>query len=159
MHIMCIQQCIYLVQVQRYTDDPLIYHGALKARWGSEALSAIKEVRQNVHDIALPMLIFHGNDDQLVPFSASEFVFANVSSTNKTFEVCSKAYHKQYVPYAQTFSPGEKFHHFHHNIFIREYFSPVLGVSRSTLTLIVVVETSLSGFDVTTILVHGREYH
>ena len=90
---MYIQPCMYLVQVQRYADDPLIYHGALKARWGSEALSAIKEIRQKVHEISLPMLIFHGNNDQLVPFSASEFVFANVSSSNKTFEVCSKTFH------------------------------------------------------------------
>ena len=81
-----------LMQVQRYIDDPLIYHGALKARWGSEALSAIKEIRQKVHEVSLPMLIFHGCDDQLVPFSASEFIFANVSSSTKTFEVRNKAY-------------------------------------------------------------------
>ena len=89
---------MYLVQTQRYADDPLIYHGALKARWGSEALSAIKEIRQKVHEISLPMLIFHGNSDQLVPFSASEFIFANVSSSNKMFEVCSKTYHKSVYP-------------------------------------------------------------
>lgn len=82
-----------LMQVQRYIDDPLIYHGSLKARWGSEALSAIKEIRQKLHEITLPMLIFHGCDDQLVPFSASEFIFANVSSSNKTFEVHNKVYH------------------------------------------------------------------
>ena len=95
---------ICLMQVQRYTDDPLIYHGSLKAKWCSEALSAIKEVRQKVHEITLPMLIFHGNDDQLVPFSASEFIFANVSSCNKTFEVCN---HKHNMPYSQKLSPGE----------------------------------------------------
>ena len=94
------------MQVQRYTDDPLIYHGSLKAKWCSEALSAIKEVRQKVHEITLPMLIFHGNDDQLVPFSASEFIFANVSSCNKTFEVCN---HKHNMPYSQKLSPGEHF--------------------------------------------------
>lgn len=82
------------MQVQRYIDDPLIYHGALKARWGSEVLSAIKEIRQKVYEITLPMLIFHGRDDRLVPFSASEFVFANVSSSNKTFEVHNRVCHK-----------------------------------------------------------------
>ena len=68
-------------------DDPLIYHGALKAKWGSEALSAIKDIREKVSEIVLPLLIYHGCDDHLVPLSASEFVFAAVSSSNKTFEV------------------------------------------------------------------------
>lgn len=87
-HATFIHLTIYVsVQVQQYIDDPLIHHGALKARWCSEALSAMKEIRQKVHEVALPMLIFHGNDDQLVPFSASEFIFANISSSNKTFEV------------------------------------------------------------------------
>ena len=65
----------------------MIYHGALKAKWGSEALSAIKDIREKVSEIVLPLLIYHGCDDDLVPFSASEFVFAAVSSSNKTFEV------------------------------------------------------------------------
>ena len=82
------------MQVQRYGNDPLIHHGPLKARWVSEALSAINEIKQKVAEIILPMLIFHGCDDQLVPFSASEFVFANVSSSNKTFEVHNNGHSK-----------------------------------------------------------------
>lgn len=65
----------------------MIYHGPLKAKWGSEAFSAIKDIRERVSEIVLPLLIFHGGDDVLVPFSASEYIFAAVSSSNKTFEV------------------------------------------------------------------------
>ena len=74
-------------QVQRYVDDPLIYHGPMKAKWISVTVRAISEFRQNVGVIQLPILLIHGTEDHIIPISASEFMMDNVSSTDIQFEV------------------------------------------------------------------------
>ena len=77
-----------------YEDDPLIFHDSLKAKWVSAAFRGIKEIREHVGEIQLPVFIMHGTDDHLVPFSASQFIFDNIGTpTDKTFEV-------QYVCYS-----------------------------------------------------------
>ena len=73
--------------MKAYEDDPLVYHGPLKAKWATEIMATIKMFRQRVGDVTLPLLIAHGTEDHLVPFTASQFVFANTSSADKTFEV------------------------------------------------------------------------
>lgn len=59
----------------------------LKANFSSEFLSAVREARENVNALTRPVLIFHGTEDRLVPFSASEFLYSSVKSSDKTFEV------------------------------------------------------------------------
>jgi len=75
------------VQVQVYTDDPMIYHGALKAKWGAAYIASMKAVRPRVNEIKLPLLVVHGTDDHITPLSASEFVVDNVGSADKRLEV------------------------------------------------------------------------
>lgn len=70
-----------------YVEDPLVYHGALKAKWGVEFIDSQRAVRPRVDQINLPLLIIHGSDDGLVPISASQFVMDNVGSADKRFEV------------------------------------------------------------------------
>ncbi len=74
-------------QVQEYKDDPLIYHGSLRARWGAEAVEAIKTIRPRVGEIRLPMFVIHSRADRLAPFTGSTYVLDNLSSEDKTFEV------------------------------------------------------------------------
>ncbi len=70
-----------------YRTDPLVYHMPLKAKWVAEFLSAIEAARDRISGITLPALIFHGTEDGIVPFSASEFINSNIRSADKTFEV------------------------------------------------------------------------
>lgn len=70
-----------------YREDPLVYHSSLKAKWSSEFLNAIQDARERISGISVPVLIFHGTEDRLVPFSASEFIFDNIASTDKKIEV------------------------------------------------------------------------
>ena len=75
------------IQVERYVNDPLNWHGALKARWGVAMVKSITLLRENVGRISLPLLIIHGSDDNLVPITSSYFLNDNVSSQKKKFEV------------------------------------------------------------------------
>ncbi len=73
-------------EVQAYVEDDRVYHGALKAKWASATLAAIAMFKEQVSRIELPLLLIHGTEDTLVPFSASEFVAANVTSQQIRFE-------------------------------------------------------------------------
>ena len=77
----------FISQVEAYVNDPLIYHGALKAGWASAMLKSIEMYRPRINEINIPLLIVHGTEDSLVPFSASQFVNDNASSNDKIFEV------------------------------------------------------------------------
>ena len=78
-----------MAQVERYVNDPQVWHGPLKARWGVEFVSSITLFRENVAKICLPLLLIHGSDDNLVPITSSHFIYDNVSSQEKKFEVCT----------------------------------------------------------------------
>ena len=67
--------------------DPLIFHDPLKAKWASEMLTYIEVARMKLPSITIPVLIFHGTNDSLVPLTASEFISKNISSQDKKFEV------------------------------------------------------------------------
>ena len=71
-----------------YKEDPLIYHGALKAKWLSEFLAKVYVARAGLNAINLPTLLLHGTEDRLVPFSGSEYIYNNITSKDKEFEVC-----------------------------------------------------------------------
>ena len=70
-----------------YDQDPLVYHGALKARWGVAMMQAIEHIQQHLSEIVLPLCIMHGSADGIVPASACELVRDNASSEDKTYKV------------------------------------------------------------------------
>ena len=72
-----------------YLEDPLVYQGSLKAKWGVEYMDSLRAVRARVGSITLPLLIIHGTEDRLAPISASQFVMDNAGSAEKLFEVSS----------------------------------------------------------------------
>ena len=53
------------VVVQAYKDDPLVYHGKIRARLGYELLRTGPYVLGRAHNIELPVLIQHGAADKL----------------------------------------------------------------------------------------------
>ena len=78
-------QCV--LQIEKYVNDPLIWHGAMKARWGAAMLKSASLFRENATHISLPLLLIHGTEDRLVPIAASHFIHDNTSSKEKNFEV------------------------------------------------------------------------
>ena len=60
----------------------------MKARYFKESLAKMDVAQAGLNIINLPTLVLHGTEDQLVPFLASEYIFNNISSEDKQFEVC-----------------------------------------------------------------------
>lgn len=82
--------CTYLQAIE-YAEDPLVYHGGMKAKFINEFLNAMGRARDNLHLISLPLFLMHGERDRLVPISASQFVQKNIGSESKTYEVSQKS--------------------------------------------------------------------
>ena len=57
--------------------------------------SEMDVARAGLNIINLPTLLLHGTEDQLVPYSASEYILNNISSEDKQFEVCITVLIKQ----------------------------------------------------------------
>ena len=70
-----------------YAEDPLVYHGKLKAKWTTAFMDSISVIREHLDALELPVILIHGTDDGTN--SSSETIFDNVSSEDKSFEVCS----------------------------------------------------------------------
>ncbi len=81
-------------EVKIYAEDELVYHGAMKAKWASASIAATAKLRDEISKIQLPLLIIHGTNDNLVPITSSEFIAANVTSTNVRFEKFDSCRHE-----------------------------------------------------------------
>lgn len=80
--------------VQAYQDDPLIYHGKVRARLGFELLRAGPYVLGRAHNIELPVLLQHGAADKLAAVSGAQALFDALGSADKTLELYEGAYHE-----------------------------------------------------------------
>lgn len=80
--------------VQRYKDDPLVYHGKIGARSGNSFMKAIDHVTEHMAEIALPLLALHGTKDRLVSSAASELLYAECGSQDRSLKLYEGAYHE-----------------------------------------------------------------
>ena len=76
-----------VIQIQAFDENPLIYHGAIKARIASLLIDQIDAVVPRLGEINLPVLIIHGSGDTLVPIEASNIADKGIASSDKTYEV------------------------------------------------------------------------
>ena len=74
--------------------DPLVYHGKVKARVGSEMLRSSAFAKANLDKIHLPVLILHGGADRLIDPASSHFAHAHVSSVDKTLTIYDEVFHE-----------------------------------------------------------------
>lgn len=71
--------------VQRdYDEDPLRVDGST-ARLGREAMAAMKATSSRLDQISVPLYVFHGEDDTLVPPSASVAVGRLANATRRVW--------------------------------------------------------------------------
>lgn len=80
--------------VAAYRADPLVYHGALKARTGLELLRAIRQATAHFSQIKLPLLVLHGTGDRIAPFSGSERIYREAGSKDRTCYWEQGGYHE-----------------------------------------------------------------
>ena len=69
---------------ERYQADSLNHHSTT-ARLGAEALAEQGRVRAALHRLAIPTLVYHGEDDRLVPTASSEPLAAVPAVTRRTW--------------------------------------------------------------------------
>ncbi len=79
--------------VSAYENDPLV-HNKISARWTVEFMRATEECMANARNIRKPVLLFHGKNDNIADFKATEEFFNSVSSVNKTLYLYEGLYHE-----------------------------------------------------------------
>jgi len=79
--------------VEAYNNDPLI-HGKITARWSVEFFKAIDWTRDRAEEFKPPVLIFHGDADQLVPIAGSRDFFNNIQQPDKRYITYTGGYHE-----------------------------------------------------------------
>ncbi|KAL5516052.1 hypothetical protein EMCRGX_G001312 [Ephydatia muelleri] len=81
-------------EAREYAEDPMVYHGGMKAKFIDEFMNAVGRARNSLHLISLPLFLMHGDRDRLVPISASQFVQRNIGSESKTYEIFPEHCHE-----------------------------------------------------------------
>lgn len=67
--------------------DVLVYHDGVKAKMSAELLNGMWPAKGVLSNLMKPVFIMHGDDDGIVPISASEFIYSHIGSEDKKFEV------------------------------------------------------------------------
>ncbi|XP_025106201.1 monoglyceride lipase-like isoform X3 [Pomacea canaliculata] len=82
------------ILVQKYLDDPLVYHGGLKARWGASFLKWLQWIESNMSRIVCPLLVMHGTADRLTTPEGSKKLAKYAESKDKTLKIYEGYYHQ-----------------------------------------------------------------
>lgn len=69
--------------VENYLSDPLVHHEAT-ARFYTETIKTMAEVRRNIPTLRLPVLFLQGENDQIVDPRAAEQAFQAIEFKDKT---------------------------------------------------------------------------
>ena len=69
---------------EQWRTDPLTLKCAMPARWGSEMLAAMGDVRDGLGEIALPTLILQGRRDRYVSPAGAHFAMEHLGSPDKS---------------------------------------------------------------------------
>jgi alpha-beta hydrolase superfamily lysophospholipase len=80
--------------VADYRADPLNSTTKVRARTGSEMMLATAAMPQRLKSLTMPLFVFHGGADRLVPTAASEMVPAHAGSSDVVRKVYEGLYHE-----------------------------------------------------------------
>lgn len=80
--------------VDAYVNDPLVYRGKIRARFGGEVIKTMQKLPRQMPKINLPILIMHGTADRLTDPEGSQMLYERVSSKDKTLKLYDGFYHE-----------------------------------------------------------------
>lgn len=80
--------------VERYNKDPLVFHGRIPARTGSEMLKAGQAALNEAEKINLPLLVLQGQSDRLVDPKGAATLFGRAQNPDKTLKIYPGLYHE-----------------------------------------------------------------
>jgi len=87
--------------VRAYQEDPLVYHGRIKARLGTEMLRAGPYVLVRAESIRVPLLLLHGTGDRIAHAQGSRDLLECVGSEDKTLKLYDGAYHEVFNDFSK----------------------------------------------------------
>jgi len=79
-----------------YNNDPLVTVGKVRARMGSELLTAMDKTEQALPSLTVPVLIMHGGDDVVTPPEGSRMIADKIGSTDMTLTIYDGLWHEIY---------------------------------------------------------------
>jgi alpha-beta hydrolase superfamily lysophospholipase len=82
-------------EIKRYRDDPYV-HGRASARFGTELRSAQAWTQAHAGELRIPLLLYHGTADPLVPIGGSRTFFGNVKVADKQWIEWPDGYHESH---------------------------------------------------------------
>jgi acylglycerol lipase len=80
--------------VEDYINDPLVHHGKVTARLGSELLKSMQRVEAEANTIQTPLLIVQGGADSMVDPDGARTLFDTVSSPDKALKIFKGLHHE-----------------------------------------------------------------
>ena len=69
-------------------------HSMATLRWGTETLDAISTVRKHISQLQLPILLIHGDADQVNAVGGSQELYQNITCADKTLKIYPGGYHE-----------------------------------------------------------------
>jgi alpha-beta hydrolase superfamily lysophospholipase len=81
------------VVVKAYETDPLVSH-RVTIRWGTESLDTVAWVKAHASEICLPILLVHGEADQLNLARGSRDFYEAITYADKTLRTYPGSYHE-----------------------------------------------------------------
>ncbi len=79
--------------VRRYVEDPLVFR-RMTASFAAELLDAMERTAQSPQEVALPMLVMHGEDDPICSAAGSRAFFQRVRGTGSALRIYPKLRHE-----------------------------------------------------------------
>ncbi|MGB1141008.1 MAG: serine aminopeptidase domain-containing protein, partial [Halioglobus sp.] len=80
--------------VRDYESDPLVFHGRMTVGQLREMFAAMDRVVREAGAISLPMLVLHGEADQMTDPQGSRQLFELVVSADKSLTIYPGLYHE-----------------------------------------------------------------
>jgi alpha-beta hydrolase superfamily lysophospholipase len=80
--------------VEKYQNDPLVFHEKTTARLSAELLKAIMRVNNEMRKITIPFIVLQGNEDKLANPQGSRMLHEHAGSHDKTLKIYDGLYHE-----------------------------------------------------------------
>jgi acylglycerol lipase len=80
--------------IEAADNDPLAYHGMVRARTGAQFKYAMERIHASARKIALPAYIIQGGADKVIGPSGAQKFFDGIASEDKQLKLYDEGYHE-----------------------------------------------------------------